>query len=311
MRKNTSSSQYYSNKYIEIPVNYESKLLEFLLNEMRGISRNRVKDLLKGHAVEIDKKLTTQYDAEVHVGQVVRISKHKQKSELVNKHVRIIYEDHDIIIVHKSEGILSMASAPGQYCVKTILDEYFKKRHFKCTAHVVHRLDRETSGLIMYAKKIDIQQILIRDWHHIVHDRRYVAVLCGEMEQEGGTVRSWLKDNKAFVTFSSPVDNGGKEAITHFHRLKTRSGLSLVELRLQTGRKNQIRVHMKDLGYPVAGDTKYGNGRNPIGRLCLHAFRLNFNHPRTGEFMEFETPVPSNFLKFFEEKKQKAENNED
>lgn len=311
MRKNTSSSQYYSNKYIEIPVNYESKLLEFLLNEMRGISRNRVKDLLKGHAVEIDKKLTTQYDAEVHVGQVVRISKHKQKSELVNKHVRIIYEDHDIIIVHKSEGILSMASAPGQYCVKTILDEYFKKRHFKCTAHVVHRLDRETSGLIMYAKKIDIQQILIRDWHHIVHDRRYVAVLCGEMEQEGGTVRSWLKDNKAFVTFSSPVDNGGKEAITHFHRLKTRAGLSLVELRLQTGRKNQIRVHMKDLGYPVAGDTKYGNGRNPIGRLCLHAFRLNFNHPRTGEFMEFETPVPSNFLKLFEEKKQNAENNED
>lgn len=300
MYKHTTESSYYEKKYMEFPVKYESILIEFLMKEMYGVSRNRVKDLLKGHAVSIDKKLTTQFDTPVHPGQVVRITRHKKKTELINKHVRIIYEDHDIIVVQKSEGILSMASSPGQHCVKKILDDYFQKRHFKCTAHVVHRLDRETSGLIIYAKNIDIQQSLVRDWHHIVTDRRYVAIVSGMLQKEGGTIRSWLKETKSFVTYSSPVDNGGKEAITHFRTLKTTPDYSLVELKLQTGRKNQIRVHMKDIGHPVAGDTKYGDGKNPIGRLCLHAFKLNFHHPRTGEYMEFEIPFPQNFVRIFE-----------
>ena len=211
--------------------------------------------------------------------------------------MKIIYEDKDLIVIEKSAGILSMASAPGQYCVKTILDEYFRKRHFPCTAHVVHRLDRDTSGLMMYAKSIEIRKRLEEDWHNIVYDRRYVAVLCGEMKQEGGTVHSWLKDNKAYVTYSSPTDNGGKEAITHYRRIATNGRYTLAEMRLETGRKNQIRVHMKDLGYPVAGDEKYGNGLNPLHRLALHAFRLFFYHPRTGEPMQFETPHPTSFLR--------------
>jgi 23S rRNA pseudouridine1911/1915/1917 synthase len=119
------------------------------------------------------------------------------------------------------------------------------------------------------------------------------------MEREGGTVRSWLKDNKAFVTYSSPTDNGGKEAVTHYHTLQCSKDFSLVEMKLETGRKNQIRVHMKDLGHPVAGDSKYGNGRNPIGRLALHAYRLFFFHPITGLRMEFETPLPPAFLHVF------------
>ena len=137
------------------------------------------------------------------------------------------------------------------------------------------------------------------DWHNIVYDRRYVAVLCGEMKQEGGTVHSWLKDNKAYVTYSSPTDNGGKEAITHYRRVATNGRFTLAEMRLETGRKNQIRVHMKDLGYPVAGDDKYGNGLNPLHRLALHAFRLYFYHPRTGEPMQFETPHPTSFTRLF------------
>ena len=119
------------------------------------------------------------------------------------------------------------------------------------------------------------------------------------MEREGGTISSWLKDNKAFITHSSPTDNGGKFAVTHFHTLETRDRYSLVELKLETGRKNQIRVHMQDIGHPVIGDPKYGDGNNPIGRLGLHAFRLNFFHPITNERMEFETPYPSSFRKLF------------
>ena len=305
MRRTVTGEQYAASKTIELHVRQETTLMEFLMKEMYGISRNKVKDILQGHGVQVNKKLVTQYDYPLLPGQVVHVSRHKRSTELNSKFVRIVYEDKDIIVINKSEGILSMESAPGQYCVKTILNEYFKKRHFKCTAHVVHRLDRETSGLMIYAKSLESRKILEENWHDLVYDRRYVAVLCGEMEQEGGTVRSWLRDNKAFVTYSSPTDNGGKLAITYYHRLRVKNGLTLAEMKLETGRKNQIRVHMKDLGYPVAGDTKYGNGRNPLGRLALHAYRLNFFHPITGERMVFETPFPTPFLKFFDEKEEK------
>lgn len=301
--RNKSGAAYAATKYMEFYVKKPATLMDFLMKEMSGISRNKVKAILAGHGVSVNRKMTTLYNYELKPGMVVRVSRHKRSTELNSKFVKIVYEDKDLIVIEKSIGILSMASAANQFCVKTILDEYFKKRHFKCTAHVVHRLDRDTSGLMIYAKNIEIQQILEEHWHSIVSDRRYIAVLCGKMEQEGGTVTSWLKDNKAFITYSSPTDNGGKYAVTHYHRLKANDDFSLVELKLETGRKNQIRVHMSDLGHPVAGDVKYGNGRNPIGRLALHAYRLNFTHPRTGEFMDFETPFPTAFMNLFSEKK--------
>lgn len=302
--RNQSGAAYAASKYTELIVRKPMLLMEFLMQEMHGISRNKVKAILSGHGVSVDRKLVTQYDFELTPGMVVRVSKHKRSTELNSKFVKIVYEDKDIIVIEKNIGILSMAATTQTFCVKTILDEYFKRRHFKCTAHVVHRLDRDTSGLMIYAKNVEVQQILEENWQNIVTDRRYVAVLCGKMEKEGGTVTSWLKDNKAFITYSSPVDNGGKYAVTHYHTLKTSDDFSLVELKLETGRKNQIRVHMQDLGHPVAGDVKYGNGRNPIGRLALHAFRLNFYHPRTREFMNFETPFPTPFVRLFQENKE-------
>lgn len=296
-----SGAAYAASKYIEIPVREESNLMDFLLKQM-GITKNRAKDLLTGRAVSVDRKLATHYDTPLHPGQVVRVSRHRQNTMLLNKYVKIVYEDKDIIVIEKSEGILSMASTPKQYCVKNVLDEYFEKRHFKCTAHVVHRLDRETSGLMIYAKNIETAKILEDNWHDMVYDRRYIAVLCGRVEKEGGTIQSWLRESKSFVTYSSPTDNGGKLAITHYHRLRSTDDFSLVEMKLETGRKNQIRVHMADLGNPVAGDQKYGNGRDPLHRLALHAYRLNFYHPVTREQMQFETPIPKEFLIFFNEK---------
>lgn len=296
--RNITGAAYAASKYIELPVREESTLLDFLLKQM-GISRNRAKDLLSGRAVSVDRKLTTRHDTPLRIGEVVRVSRHRQSTMLLNKYVKIVYEDKNIVVIEKSEGILSMASSPKQYCIKKVLDEYFEKRHFKCTAHVVHRLDRETSGLMIYAKDIETAKILEDNWHEMVYDRRYIALLCGSMKQEGGTVQSWLRESKSLVTYSSPTDNGGKFAVTHYHRLKSSDDFSLVEMKLETGRKNQIRVHMADLGYPVAGDQKYGNGRDPIHRLALHAFRLNFIHPITHEEMQFETPIPKEFLKFF------------
>ena len=268
--------------------------MDFLLKQM-GITRNRAKDLLSGRAVTVDRKLVTHYSTLLHVGEVVRVSRHRQSTMLINRYVKIVYEDKDLVVIEKAEGILSMASSPKQYCVKTVLDAYFEKRHFKCTAHVVHRLDRETSGLMIYAKNVETARLLEDNWHQLVYDRRYMALVCGDMDREGGTIQSWLKESKSFVTYSSPTDNGGKLAITHYHRLRHNADFSLVELKLETGRKNQIRVHMADLGYPIAGDRKYGNGRDPLHRMALHAFRLNFTHPVTGQDMQFETPIPQEF----------------
>lgn len=301
--RNITGAAYAASKYIEIPVREENTLLEFLLKQM-GISKNRAKDLLAGRAVSVNRKLSTRHDTPLHIGEVVRVSRHRQSTMLLNKYVKIIYEDKDIVVIEKNEGILSMASTPKQYCVKNVLDEYFEKRHFKCTAHVVHRLDRETSGLMIYAKNVEVARILENNWHSMVYDRRYVALLCGKMDKEGGTVQSWLKESKSYVTYSSPTDNGGKLATTHYHRLWNNEDFSLVEMKLETGRKNQIRVHMADLGFPVAGDHKYGNGRDPLHRLALHAYRLNFFHPITHEEMQFETPIPKDFMKFFQENKE-------
>ena len=298
--RNLTGAEYARTKYSEHTVREETTLLEFLMKELSGISRNRAKDILAGHGVTVDRQQTTRFDLPLRPGQVVRISKHKGGSQLLNRYVRIVYEDKDLVVIEKAEGILSMPATAKQYSVKQVLDEYFEKRHFKCTAHVVHRLDRETSGLMMYAKNLETAQILEDNWHEIVYDRRYIAVVSGQVEQDGGTIQSWLKDNKAYITYSSPEDpGGGKFAITHYHTLQRNDRYSLLELKLETGRKNQIRVHMQDIGHPVVGDRKYGNGSDPIHRLCLHAYRLHFYHPRTGEPLYFETTIPREFKHLF------------
>ena len=294
--RNKTGLEYARSKYTEFTVATDTTLLEFMLTALDGISRNRAKDILAGHGVSVDRRQTTRYDEPLHPGQVVRIAKHKGATMLQNRYVKIVYEDMDIVVVEKAEGILSMAATAKQYSVKDVLDEYFRRRHFKCTAHVVHRLDRDTSGLMVYAKNIEMAQVLEDNWHDIVYDRRYVAVVEGVVEREGGTVESWLKDNRAYVTYSSPTDpGGGKYAITHYHRLRTTARNSLLEFKLETGRKNQIRVHAQLIGHPIVGDTKYGTLRTPASRLCLHAYRLHFYHPRTGERMQFDTPIPREF----------------
>jgi 23S rRNA pseudouridine1911/1915/1917 synthase len=213
--------------------------------------------------------------------------------------VKIVYEDRFLVVVEKNIGILSMAAGHSSLNVKSLLDDYFVKTHQKCRAHVVHRLDRDTSGLMVYAKDMETEQVFEHEWHQIVYDRRYVAVVAGEMEDDEGTIANWLKDNKAYITYSSPFDNGGKYAVTHFRTLQRSVDYSLVEFQLETGRKNQIRVHSADMGHPVCGDPKYGNGDDPLHRLCLHAYVLCFYHPVTHEPMEFTSPIPASFRHLF------------
>lgn len=282
-------------RFTRFSVKSPQPLLAFLEKVLDGVSHSRAKAILGGGGVRVDHAIVKQFDYSLKPGQVVEVSKRKPKGELRSKFVKIVYEDAHLVVIEKAVGILSMATSHHSFCVKKVLDQYFHSTHQKCKAHVVHRLDRETSGLLLYAKTVKAEQILEHNWHDIVTDRRYMALVSGTLPQEKGTVESWLKDNAAYITYSSPTDNGGKYAITHYRVLKTDGKRTLVELKLDTGRKNQIRVHMQDLGCPVCGDNKYGNGDNPIGRLALHAFRLNFFHPITGEPMHFETDVPRRF----------------
>lgn len=285
--------------YSYFEVKEAQPLLEFLLANSQQ-SRSKVKATLQGRGIRVNGKTVTQFNYPLQPGMKVAMSKTKRNQQAFkSRYVKIVYEDRWLIVVEKQPGILSMAAGHSSLNVKSVLDDYFKKSRQKCTAHVVHRLDRDTSGLMVYAKDIDTEQIMEHAWHEMVYDRRYVAVLSGEMEQDEGTIANWLKDNKAYVTYSSPVDNGGKYAVSHFHVLQRTTEHSLVEFRLETGRKNQIRVHAADMGHPVCGDVKYGNGDDPIHRLCLHAWLLCFYHPVTRQPMEFETTIPAQFKHLF------------
>jgi 23S rRNA pseudouridine1911/1915/1917 synthase len=297
MRYNTGHGS--ESDYDHLTVTESAPLLEYLLANVKE-SRSKIKATLQGRGIKVNGKCVTQFDFQLTPGMKVAVSKTKRNQQgFKSRYVKIVYEDRWLVVVEKSVGILSMAAGHSSLNVKAVLDDYFHKSRQKCRAHVVHRLDRDTSGLMVYAKDIETEQILEHNWHDIVYDRRYVAVVSGEMEQEGGTVANWLKDNKAYITYSSPVDNGGKYAVTHFHVMARTTDHSLVEFKLETGRKNQIRVHTADIGHPVCGDVKYGNGDDPLHRLCLHAYMLCFTHPVTRERMEFETPVPTAFRRLF------------
>ena len=280
-------------------------LLEFLLANLSE-SRTKVKATLQGRGIKVDGKCVTQFDFLLQPGMKVAVSQSKRnQSAFKSRYVKIVYEDRWLVVVEKNVGILSMAAGHSSLNVKSVLDDYFSKSRQKCRAHVVHRLDRDTSGLMVYAKDMETEQIFEHNWHDIVYDRRYVAIVSGEMMDDGGTIANWLKDNKAYVTYSSPVDNGGKYAVTHYWVLDSSVEHSLVEFKLETGRKNQIRVHSADMGHPVCGDVKYGNGDDPLHRLCLHAYVLCFYHPVTHRPMEFSTPVPSQFKEVVNKEKKK------
>lgn len=273
-------------------------LLEWLLANS-GQSKSKTKATLQNRGVKVNKRLVTQFDFMLSPGDEVTISLSKKNDQFQSRYLKLVYEDKFLLVIEKNCGILSMAAGHSSLNVKKVLDDYFHKSHQRCTAHVVHRLDRDTSGLMIYAKDIQTAQLLEHDWHNIVYDRRYVSVLSGQVENNEGTIANWLKDNKSYVTYSSPVDNGGKYAISHFHLLNRSEKYSLVDFKLETGRKNQIRVHAADMGHPVCGDIKYGNGDNPIHRLALHAYVLCFYHPITHRPMEFETAIPASFRSLF------------
>ena len=293
MRVNNSDKE---TKGVQFVVKEEGELMMFLMNKLSGISRTKVKNMLTNGLIWVDDEVVSQYNYALKQGMIVRIGTKQEKRKFTSKWIRIVYEDKYIIIVEKREGIVTNSSTAEESAQK-VLNSYFEFTRQRCRAHTVHRLDKHTSGLLIFAKDKKISMLFERSWKEIVTNRRYVAVVEGFMEREFGTIESWLRDNKMFVSYSSDVDNGGKYAITHYKTLKRKPNYSLIDLKLDTGRKNQIRVHMQDLKHPIVGDMKYGSVQDPIKRVALHAYKLDFIHPVTKEELSFETPIPESFIK--------------
>ncbi|MBR5092913.1 MAG: RluA family pseudouridine synthase [Bacteroidales bacterium] len=285
------------NEYI---VSEPKELLTFLQEIMPDSSRTKVKELL-AHNVYVDGRRTSQFNFPLQKGMKVSIEKATGKDRLRPRDLDIVYEDQHLFVVNKHEGLLSYSKFPNDKTVITVLNQYLEASHQRCHAHIVHRLDRDTSGLMVVSKSKEVSQKFEEDWKGMVFDRRYVAVAWGKIEPPKGEVKSWFTDGE-YCVLSSPVDNGGKLAVTHYEVKQTSRRYSLVELKLDTGRRNQIRVHLRDLQHPVVHDPMYGykEDLSPVNRLCLHAFRLCFTHPVTGRRLKFETPVPAAFLKLME-----------
>jgi len=220
--------------------------------------------------------------------------------ELKHPKVQLIWEDEHLLVVNKERGILTVATHPGatQQTVFSILKAYERRKNPRNGVYVVHRLDRETSGVLVWAKSQKMQQYMRTYWRDIVSQRTYIAVCEGTFADKQGQIRTWFtEDKKHCVTYSSPYDDGGDLAITNYKVLKENGAYSLVELHLETGRTNQIRVHMASIGHPIVGDRKYGHGNesSPVDRLCLHAQTLEFIHPATEQVVRFSSPLPKCF----------------
>ena len=289
-------------------VEAHGELMSFLLSKLGGMTRTSVKQLLSQRRVTVNAGIQTRHDTPVKPGDMVQINQGRGNVELRHPKLRVIYEDNALIVVEKKNGLLTVPYNPksSEMTAYSILKDYVRKQSNRNTVHVVHRLDRETSGVLVFAKSAELQEYMRTYWKQLVTRRTYVALVEGHLEKKEGTITSWLtEDNQTAMVYSSDKDNGGQKAITNYKVLKATTigegdqemNISLVELNLETGRTNQIRVHMQSIGHPIIGDRKYGHGNeySPIDRLCLHARTLEFIHPMTEKKARFEAPLPKEF----------------
>ena len=295
-------------------------LLELMQAKLGGMSVTSIKQLLRARRVQVNGAITTRGDQALNAGDEVTILAQAGTTTLHHPKLSLVYEDDYLLVVNKKQGLLTVPTNPdsAETTALSILKAYVRRQHPRNNVYVVHRLDRETSGLLVFAKTPQLQEYMRTYWRQLVTKRTYIALAEGIFAEPQGTITTWLtEDKRNAMVYSSPVDDGGQKAVTHYEVLGTRTiepskgsanipaaamvdgkiCLSLVALNLETGRTNQIRVHLASIGHPVVSDRKYGHGNSfaPVDRLCLHARILEFIHPATEQVVHFETPVPKEF----------------
>lgn len=271
-------------------------LLAFVEKRLADHSKTKVKSMLKHNQFAVNSMPTSQFDTPLEDGDKVSVNFTKSFRVFSSPRIKLVYEDNDILVINKGYGVLSMGTDNiKEGTAYSIMREYVKYSDPRAKVFIVHRLDRDTSGLMMLAKTMEAKDTMQHNWNNMVLNRKYVAVVEGVIPDDEGVVKSYLAETAQFEVYTTQDPTKGQLAITRYKVLKRSSGYTLVELELDTGRKNQIRVHMKDLGHPIVGDRKYGASSSPIRRLALHARTLRFVHPITRKEMNFELPVPTRF----------------
>lgn len=272
------------------------ELMPFMISVLKDKSRTTLKSYLSNRQVCINGIQTSQFNDILRPNDVLEINLGVSKETFRHPMIRIIYEDDYIIVANKKHGLLTMATdRERQKTAYFILSDYLKKQEKNNRIFIIHRLDRETSGVLLFAKSIEVQHAFQYNWNDVVLERKYVAVVEGKMVEQEGELRSYLAENKMFQVYSTRNPHEGELAITRYKTLRVGKDNSLVELELETGKKNQIRVQMSDFGFPIIGDRRYGAGESPIGRLGLHASKIRFIHPITNKELIFDIGIPTLF----------------
>ena len=285
----------------------DDTLLSFLLTHVTGKSRNNIKSMLSRGQVKVDGRAVTRFDTPVPVGSRVSVAQHLEEPAPALP-FQVLYEDDDLIVIDKPAGLLTIANEKERFrTAYRILTDYVQEQNKFARIFVVHRLDRDTSGVVLFAKNEETKRAFQEDWDRRVLRRGYRAVVEGTPEPPEGYVRSWLRETRTHLVYSGEKGRDAKEAITAYRTLASGGGYALLEVDLETGRKNQIRVHMSDLGHPIAGDKQYGAKTRPLGRLCLHAHRLELIDPRSGEKRVFAAREPIAFRRLCREKSKSRE----
>ena len=297
-RKNFSK-EYKALDDMILEVKENSPLMKFLIQNLKNKSRDNIKSLLRNKHIWINNQAVSQFDHPLTPGQQVLIKRKGSPGKEIERKLHIVFEDDHIIVIDKSAGLLSVSTGVEGETAISILSEYVKKENPGNKIFVVHRLDRDTSGLLLFSKSERIQSLLQNSWQSSVTERTYYAVVEGVVKKPADTIKTYLYESTAYFMHVTDDPEKGELAITHYKVLKAGRDYSLIEVDLETGKKNQIRVHMQSIGHPVVGDKKYGTGTNPIGRLGLHAGVLAFIHPETRVPMRFVSKMPASFLRLF------------
>lgn len=263
-----------------------------------GYSKTKVRQLLKHRAIAVNQKVVTGHDHLLSAGDLLTLdSKPEPGNEVLEKNdIAVVHEDEAIMVINKPSGLLSIATEnEKRETAYYLLNAFFKERNptRPDRIFIVHRLDRETSGLLVFAKNEAVKKKLQDDWEHA--EKKYYAIVEGVPKKREGKIESYLNETKAFKVYSDAMSEYTKQAVTRYKVIKADKTHALIEIILDTGRKHQIRVHLSDLGCPIVGDKKYGALTNPIRRIALHAYSLTFSHPVSKKKMQFSTPIPTAF----------------
>ena len=275
-----------------IKVSDNNSLVKYLTNE--GIAKNKVKTLVKLGYIYVNNKIINKLPYNVNKGDIITIN-----NNTFSEYLDIVYEDSNYLVVNKESGLLTISSSNINKDIEDTL--YRRVRRYLNSKNemvfVVNRIDRDTSGLVIFAKNIKLKDKLQSNWNNIVKERLYIAVVSGIIKNSG-RIDNYLYEDK--MTFSHSTKYGGKRAITNYKVIKYNDKYTLLDINIETGRKNQIRVHMKEMGYSIVGDKKYGCKDNSLRRLCLHHYKISLIDPISSKLLSFESEVPSEFYSLFD-----------